>query len=65
MRALDILEIEGDPDFEEIKSAYRRLAKANHPDVAPDEAAATRFQQVQAAYDVLRKAEERRSALSP
>ena len=65
MRALEILEIEGDPDFEEIKSAYRRLAKATHPDGAPDEAAATRFQQVQAAYDVLRKAEERRSALSP
>ena len=65
MRALDILEIEGDPDFEEIKSAYRRLAKANHPDVAPGEEAATRFQAVQAAYDVLRKAEERRSALSP
>lgn len=66
MRALDVLEIEGDPDFDEIKSAYRRLAKANHPDVAPDDAdAAVRFQAVQAAYEVLRKAEERRSALSP
>ena len=66
MRALDILELEGDPDFEEIKTAYRRLAKANHPDVARDDKeAATRFQAVQAAYDVLRKAEERRSALSP
>ena len=65
MRALEVLELEGDPDFEEIKAAYRRLAKANHPDVAPDEEAAARFQAVQAAYDVLRKAEERRSALSP
>ena len=65
MRALDVLEIEGDPDFEEIKAAYRRLAKANHPDVAPDAEAAVRFQAVQAAYEVLRKAEDRRSALSP
>jgi len=47
--------------FEEIKAAYRRLAKANHPDAAPGDAeAAGRFQAVQAAYDVLKKAEERR-----
>ena len=66
MRALDVLGIEGDPTFDEIKAAYRRLAKANHPDAAPDDAdAAIRFQAVQAAYEVLRKAEERRGALSP
>ncbi len=35
MRALDVLELETDADFEEIKAAYRRLAKANHPDVKP------------------------------
>ena len=66
MRALEVLEIEGDPDFEEIKTAYRRLAKASHPDVAGDDPdAATRFQAIQAAYEVLRSGEERRSALSP
>jgi hypothetical protein len=66
MRALDVLEVESDASFEDIKSAYRRLAKASHPDVAPgDEEAARRFQSVQAAYEVLRKAEERRSSLSP
>ena len=62
MRALEMLEVESDAGFEEIKAAYRRLAKANHPDAAPDDAeAATRFQAVQAAYEVLRKAEERRT----
>ena len=66
MRALDVLEVETDAPFEEIKAAYRRLAKANHPDVMPnDKEAAVRFQSIQAAYDVLRKAEERRSSLSP
>lgn len=61
LRALDLLEVESDASFDEIKSAYRRLAKENHPDVAPGEEAAGRFQAVQAAYEVLRKAEERRS----
>lgn len=66
MRALDVLEVETDASFDDIKSAYRRLAKANHPDVTPGDAdAAKRFQAIQAAYDVLRKAEERRSTLSP
>jgi DnaJ-class molecular chaperone len=66
MRALDLLELETDASFDDVKIAYRRLAKASHPDVAPGDAeAAKRFHAVQAAYDVLRKAEERRSALSP
>ena len=65
MRALDLLEVEVDAGFEEVKAAYRRLAKANHPDTNPDDKeAAERFQAVQAAYEVLRKAEERRSQLS-
>lgn len=60
MRALDVLELEADADFEAIKAAYRRLAKANHPDLKPgDKEAASRFQAVQASYEVLRKAEER------
>ena len=66
MRALEMLELEADAGFEEIKSAYRRLAKANHPDVTPgDREAAARFQLIQASYDVLRRAEERRADLSP
>ena len=62
MRALSVLEVDSDAEFDAIKAAYRRLAKINHPDVTPgDGEAAKRFQQVQAAYDVLRKAEERRA----
>jgi len=63
MRALDVLELETDASFDEIKAAWRRLAKASHPDVKPGDAeAAKRFQSIQTAYEVLRAAEERRAA---
>ncbi len=62
MRALDALELESDADFKAVKAAHRRLAKENHPDLRQgDQEAAKRFQQVQAAYDVLKKAEERKA----
>ena len=62
MRALDALGVEADADFEAIRTAYRALAKENHPDLKPGDAdAAQRFREVQAAYDVLKAAEERRS----
>ena len=63
MRALDVLELDPDADFDAIKAAHRRLAKACHPDLAPGDAkAAERFQAVQTAYEVLRQGEERRAA---
>jgi hypothetical protein len=63
MRALDLLELESDAAFDDIRAAYRRLAKAHHPDLKPGDAeAAARFQAIQAAYEVLRKAEERRTS---
>ena len=62
LRALGVLELENDAGFEDVKAAWRRLAKAHHPDVRPGDAeAAVRFQAVQAAFEVLRKAEERRA----
>lgn len=64
MRALDVLGLEVDSDFDAAKAAWRTLAKESHPDVRPGDAeAAKKFQAVQAAYDVLRTAEERRLAL--
>jgi hypothetical protein len=62
MRALDLLGLDPDADFEAVKKAWRALAKDSHPDVNPGDAeAAKRFQAGQAAYDVLRQAEERRT----
>ena len=61
MRALDVLELESDADFDAIKREWRARAKKVHPDVKPgDEAAAEEFQKLQLAYEVLKAAEERR-----
>ena len=65
MRALEVLELDPDADASAVKAAYRRLAKENHPDVnVADKDAAERFQRIQASYEVLRKAEERRAAVA-
>ncbi|MBT2132793.1 J domain-containing protein [Croceibacterium sp. LX-88] len=61
MRALEVLGLEVDADFETIKKAWRARAKELHPDVKPGDAgAAKEFQACQVAYEVLRQAEERR-----
>ncbi len=61
LRALDVLGLEPDADFEDVKKAWRAKAKEVHPDVRPgDEDAAKAFQALQLAYEVLRAAEERR-----
>ncbi len=61
MRALDVLDLEPDADFEAVKKAWRAKAKEVHPDIRPgDQEAAKAFQAYQLAYEVLRQAEERR-----
>jgi molecular chaperone DnaJ len=48
------LGISKDADADEIRKAYRRLARKHHPDLNPgDKAAEDRFKTVQEAYDVL------------
>jgi hypothetical protein len=64
MRALDALELDPDAEFDAIKAAYRRLAKQFHPaDNQGDAAAAKRFPQIPASYEVLRTAEERKAGV--
>jgi hypothetical protein len=61
MRALELLGLEADADFETVRKAWRTKAKEVHPDVRPgDEEAARAFQAYSLAYEVLRAAEERR-----
>ena len=44
----------------DIKKAYRRIAKADHPDLNPDPAATARFKAASSAYDLLKDPEQRR-----
>lgn len=58
--ALRALELDDEADEAAIKAAYRRLAKAHHPDANPGDAGArARFDAVRAAYDILARAAER------
>jgi molecular chaperone DnaJ len=55
----DILGVSRDADKEEIKRAYRRLARKYHPDVNKDDGAEERFKEINRAYEVLSEPETR------
>jgi molecular chaperone DnaJ len=58
----DTLGVKKTASQDEIKKAYRKLARTHHPDANPgDEAAEERFKQVQHAYDVLSDEEKRKA----
>src|SRR3954464_39079 len=46
---------------EDIRRAYRRLARENHPDVNKDPGAEDRFKEVSEAYEVLRDSDKRQA----
>lgn len=55
----EVLGVDRTASADEIKKAYRRLARELHPDVNPSSEAAERFKQVTHAYDVLSDPHER------
>ena len=56
----EVLGVSKDADEKAIKSAYRKLAMANHPDRnAGDEAASERFKEASEAYEVLKDSQKR------
>src|SRR5213080_1311827 len=57
----NILAVKKDAKADEIKKAYRRLARKFHPDVNPgDKASEDKFKEVQEAYDVLSDEKKRK-----
>jgi len=49
----EVLGLKKGASKDEIKSAYRRLAKKYHPDINKEAGAETKFKEVQEAYDIL------------
>ena len=55
-----LLKIRRDATQDEVKRAYRRLARELHPDVNPDPETQERFKEITQAYEVLSDTDKRR-----
>ena len=56
-----ILHVARDASADEIKRAYRKLARKYHPDVSKDRDAEARFKEINEAYEVLKDDEKRKA----
>jgi curved DNA-binding protein len=56
----DTLGVSENASADEIKKAYRRLARKYHPDINKDKDAETKFKEINAAYEILKDEEKRR-----
>jgi molecular chaperone DnaJ len=54
-----VLGVERSASADEIRSAYRKLARQHHPDVSSQDGAAERFKEITQAYEVLSDPEKR------
>ena len=57
----EILGVDRDASFDEIKKAYRKLARSYHPDINPDPKMAEKFKEITAAYEVLSDPDKRQN----
>ena len=56
----EVLGVQKSATPDEIKKAYRKLTKENHPDLHPgDKACEERFKEVNEAYEILSDADKR------
>lgn len=56
----DVLGVPRDASADDIRRAFRRLARQYHPDISKEDGAEARFKEVNEAYEVLSDAEKRR-----
>jgi len=57
----ETLGVDRDASFDDIKKAYRKLARSYHPDVNPDPKMVDRFKEITAAYEVLSDPDKRQN----
>src|SRR5688572_7530980 len=57
----EVLGVERNANEDEVRRAYRRLARQYHPDVNKDTGSDSRFKEINEAYEVLSDVEKRRN----